>query len=142
MAKFKVYDVDFSTVKASSKGTVTTNLSAKLDLDCDFNESCMLSNIADFRDDFRKIMREAQKATRDDRWFSVQVTVATYDRTGSGPEAFKSVEFYAWCFGGYNSIDSDGVYLSPDVRYTDRSHDMYIEFKGDPFRQLADQIYR
>ena len=45
--------------------------------------------------------------------------------------------FDAWSFEGIPE-DKEGLYLSPDTRYTDMAHDIYIDFSQLLLEQLAE----
>ena len=65
---------------------------------------------------------------------TVELSVATYERA----EELKTLSYDRWVFEDVPSEGNiDGLYLSPDVRYTPQEHDIYIDLNEDLLSQLA-----
>lgn len=89
-----------------------------------------------FLRDMDMVIQEYKKCAENIIPCNVYLSVATYYK----PEDrdLETQSFDGWHFEGVPSSDDEGLYLSPDVRYTNETHDIYIDFSKPLIDQLAE----
>ena len=102
-------------------------------LEC--SEDTHFSDIVNFLNKVKKIVSKIKKIYGqygDDATYKLIFTEYVYSYT---PETGgKMVEYNRWVFENVgesvSDIDEEGIYLRPDTRYTEETHDMYISYKN------------
>lgn len=92
-----------------------------------------LKDIHSFISDIKKIYKDAARLAKDSSFISVELTVSEYQR-GSGYNLI-SKNFDRWTYEG--AAEADGIHLNPDLRYTIESHDIWLDFHGDPLEDIT-----
>lgn len=123
----KAYDIRIKTTGEKKGSRIIREESAKITIydKAPLKDSWSLSDIVEFVDGIKKVYSEAMKATKRGDFIEFEVTSSTYDETDDNRERLIQKTFDRWFFEGYND-DPDGIYLSPDVRYTNENHDLYL----------------
>ena len=94
------------------------------------DENTVLRDFIDFEDEAKQIWRTAISAAKRAALVEVELTRALYERTGDPDERLKSMDFDRWHTRELSDITTEkgeeGVYLAPDTRYTEETHDMWL----------------
>lgn len=120
------------------------------------------ASLLSFQKSANSIFREAKRLLKGGRWVDFSISVGRYEHVkqytewtpaGSLPSTLRSLSYNRWTFSGDNctasegdctvSLDSrdsdeDGLYLVADKRYTEESHDMFLPWKQDILKSLAE----
>ena len=114
----KEYEIGLTTIGSGK----TKEFVAKLTLEDDTDKS----DIINFADVIRNIYSEAIKATKRGDYIDFTVIRAVYDLSQwEITHRVDTTSFDLWNFNGYNE-SIEGIYLSPDKRYTDSTHDLWL----------------
>ena len=126
--KYYEFVLNYETVKQGIR--VDTTRSAVLKSgDSDFT----LKDIHSFISDIKKIYKDAARLAKAGAYISAELTVSEYER-GSGYNLI-SKNFDRWTYEG--AAEADGIHLNPDLRYTIESHDIWLDFHGDPLEDIT-----
>ena len=132
MKEFKNIDIAISYTKHSKNAEVSVRRKAEVS----FGADTAFSGIEGFLEDFKKVIQGYKYCVNNGIRCEVYLSSAIYDHPGSGE--LKSRSFNGWQFEGVPSCEDEGLYLSPDVRYTSECHDIYIDFSKPLLSQLAE----
>lgn len=93
--------------------------------------------MAVFIDDIRKIYKDVKRLAKVGHPVEIELTVAEYKRHGSGDHCTLSQgNFDRWEYLG--TAEADGIHLDPDGKYTEPSHDIWLDFeKFDPLHDIT-----
>lgn len=96
-----------------------------------------LKEIATFLDDVRKIYKDVKRLSKTAHHIEVELSVAEYRIHGIDGHRHSTQEnFDFWKY--YGSAEEDGIHLEADERYTEPSHDMWLDFgKFDPLNDIT-----
>lgn len=114
----KEYEIGLTTTGSGKTNQFSVTL--KLEDDTD------MSDIINFVEGLRMIYDEAIKATKRGDYIDFTVMREVYDLSQwEITHRVKITSFDVWNFKGYNE-SVEGIYLSPDTRYTDANHDLWL----------------
>ena len=131
--EFKSIGIEISYTSHSKNTEVTVHRKA----DISFGTETTFARIEGFLEDFKKIVQCYKYCAKNAVFCKVYLSCAVYDMPDS-IETLKSRSFICWQFEGVpQDGDADGMYLSPDPRYTSQEHDIYIDFSESLLSQLA-----
>lgn len=130
--EFKHISVDMTYTKTMQNGKVDVTHTAELEcsVETTFNA------ISHFLEDFKKVLQGYKHCMKTATYCKVCLSVGQYDKAES-VDTLTQTAFDSWTFEGVPSCDDEGLYLSPDVRYTDECHDIYLAFDESLLEQLA-----
>ena len=131
-SEFKV--IEISIAYAESKGNTKVDICRKAELE--LSTETTFAGIANFQKDFLSVLNSYKHCMKAATYCKVYLSIASYEQAQS-PTTLHQTGFDGWKFEGVPSIDDEGLYLSPDVRYTDEQHDIYIAFAEPTLDQLA-----
>lgn len=126
--KYYEMTLNYEVVKKGIKVDVSRSAVLKSG-DSDFT----LKDIHSFISDIKKIYKDAARLAKDGTFISVELTVSEYQR-GSGYNLI-SKNFDRWTYEG--AAEADGIHLNPDLRYTAESHDIWLDYHGDPLEDIT-----
>lgn len=121
----KCYDFALHYEEVKKGVTISVTRTAVLHCgDTDFT----LSKISEFLDDMRKIYKDVKRLAKTAHYIDVELTVAEYKRHGGNScGQLEQLNFDRWYYTG--SAENDGIHLEADTRYTEASHDMWLDFE-------------
>lgn len=129
---------------------------ARLDIDPKFmkfedSHTNIFAQIVDFQSGVNKMLRQARKLLTEGQY--VEFVISThgyedvqkhveYNQLGSYETTLNPLFFNSWSYkGSGQDVDMSsegGLYLSADTRYTNESHDIWIEWGTDIFMALKE----
>lgn len=114
-----------------------TEVSVTRKADVKFGTETTFAQIADFLEDFKKVIQGFKYCAKNGSFCKVYLSVSTY--TG-GDEAsqLKQHSFNGWKFEDTPDYECEGLYLSPDTQYTSEDHDIWIDFSEPLISQLSE----
>ena len=130
--EFKVIEISIS--YAENKGNTRVDVCRKAELE--YSLETKFAAIERFLEDFQSVLCSYKHCMKASTYCKVYLSIATYDHAQS-PTTLHQTSFDGWKFEDVPSVDDEGLYLSPDVRYTDEQHDIYIAFAEPILNQLA-----
>ncbi len=125
----KDYNIRFESNHYGPDGEfITTKIEAGLELGLETS----LADIAKFQKDAKKIFNRAVKASKAGNRYHIDLFVSKYKRVYSETGEFlrsEQIAFDAWEAESDDQDFQDGVqlYLRPDPRYTEHTHDLLIK---------------
>lgn len=133
MREFKSVVIEISYTAFGKNAKITVERKA----DIDFGTETNFDQIAKFLEDAKKVIQGYKYCVKNGVFCRVYLSSAVYEEV-EGSEGSKSRCYNGWKFEG-NPMDgdADGLYLSPDLRYTREEHDIYIDFSEPLLSQLA-----
>ena len=109
--------------------------------DLDFDVETTFSDVNEFMEDCKEIVKIYKKCAKNGTFCSVYLSCSEYEITPD-PDTLvpipESKKFNGWLFEDIPDADCEGLYLSPDLKYTPKEKDIYIEFKKPLIQQLAE----
>lgn len=124
-------ELSYKVYRKNVKVTVERKAGVEFGAETDF------AQIAEFLKDVKKVIQGFKYCAKNGVFCKVYLSSAIYDVV-DGPESLKSRSFNGWQFEDVPmSGDGEGMYLSPDTRYTVESHDIWIDFAQPLLGQLA-----
>lgn len=130
--EFKSIEITITYTKTNRNTEVEVKHKAELE----YSLETRFSSIERFLEDFKKVLNGYKHCMKNATYCQVYLSVATYDHA-QGPATLQQTSFDGWKFEDVPSVDDEGLYLSPDVRYTNEQHDMFIAFAEPILSQLA-----
>lgn len=118
-----------------SKGTEEHTWNDKATLEC--SEETNFSDIVNFLDKIKKIVSRVKKVYGkfgEDARYNLSFTEYVYSHNDNGG---KMVEYDRWESVRNGDVNEEGIYFTPDTRYTEETRDMYIGYA----KPLEDLIY-
>lgn len=110
------------------KNGVSITIERKADLELGVYTS--FDDILRFESDVKKILNAVKKAYRNGDYIEVDLCVANYqtDYHDDGGFDNKQLTFDRWYYEGLQD-NEDGLHLNADERYTEPSHDLWLDYK-------------
>lgn len=130
--EFKAIEISIEYTK--TKRNCQVDIKQKAEVEFGINTS--FASIERFIDDFNNVLSAYKHCAGSSTYCKVYLSVATYDQAGNY-KTMRQNSFKGWYFNGIPSADDEGLYLSPDIKYTEESHDIYIAFDQSLMNQLA-----
>ena len=130
--EFKSIEITISYTKTKRNTQVEVRHNAELE----YSLETTFAAIERFLEDFKTVLSGYKHCMKTTTYCKVYLSVATYDQAQS-PVTLHQTGFDGWKFEDVPCVDDEGLYLSPDVRYTNEQHDMYIAFAEPILSQLA-----
>lgn len=130
---------EFKSIEISIEYTKTKRncqVDVKQKAEVEFGINTVFASVEHFLRDFNKVLNGYKHCAESNTYCKVYLSVATYDQAGNY-KTMKQTSFRGWYFDGVPSMDDEGLYLSPDTKYTEESHDIYIVFAESLLKQLA-----
>lgn len=126
--------IDISIAYTESKGNTKVDVCRRAELE--LSKETTFADIARFQKDFLSVLNSYKHCMKAATYCKVYLSGASYEQA-QNPTTLHQIGFDGWKFEGVPSIDDEGLYLSPDVRYTDEQHDIYIAFAEPTLERLA-----
>lgn len=120
----KSYEFEITVTKDVRNGSITIQRKAQLVLD----DSCLFHTILLFVEDFRKALSEAKKAAKKKEYVTAEFFISSYSGWEEEGKILKQKSFDCWRFEGYLE-EEDGLYLPPDLRYTEATKDIWLDYE-------------
>ena len=130
--EFKTIEITITYTKTNHNTEVEVKHKAELE----YSLETTFASIERFLEDFKKVLNGYKHCMKNATYCQVYLSVATYDHAQSY-ESLHQTSFDGWKFEDVPSVDDEGLYLAPDVRYTNEQHDMFIAFAEPILSQLA-----
>lgn len=130
--EFKVIELSISYTE--SKGNTKVDVCRKAELE--YSLETTFAGIAHFLEDFQSVLNSYKHCMKAATYCKIYLSIATYDQARS-PLTLHQTGFDGWKFEGVPCANDEGLYLTPDVRYTNEQHDIYIAFAEPILDQLA-----
>ena len=130
--EFKSISIEMSYTKTMRNCQVEVTRKAELEL----STETTFTAISHFLEDFKKVLQGYKHCMKAATYCNVYLSVGQYDKTES-IDTMTQTSFDGWKFEGVPSCDDEGLYLSPDERYTNECHDIYLDFGEPLLEQLA-----
>lgn len=132
--EFKCVEIDISYKKIGKNVEVAVERKASIN----FGVETTFADMNGFLDDVKKVIQGYKYCVKNGVFCRVYLSSAVYERV-DGPEYLKSQSFNGWRFEGVpEDGDAEGLYLSPDPKYTNEEHDIYIDLFKPLLSQLAE----
>ncbi len=117
---------DFTLHYEEIKKGVTISITRTAKLECG-DSNFTLSKISEFLNDIRKIYRDVKRLSKTAHHIDVELTVSEYKKHGNDLHGqLEQLNFDRWYYIG--SAECDGIHLEADERYTELTHDMWLDF--------------
>lgn len=113
--------INYSVVGRNTKSDFLTTATLELGIETKF------SDIQRFLGDLKDILNVHKACANNGTYCHVYVSDAVYS-CAQNPETMHNESFDGWKFDGIPSLEDEGLYLSPDTRYTEETRDMYIAY--------------
>ena len=126
----KSYEMNLE-VSAFKNGVATTE---KQSAEINLSDDTRFESILDFMDSVKAVWKRARKAIKSGDRITMEVIVSTYEGWSNPDEKLRQTSFDRW-YCTEEGQDDEGIYLRPDIRYTDAYRDMYLG--KDVLRGLA-----
>ena len=130
--EFKIIELSISYTE--SKGNAKVDVCRKAELE--LSTETTFAGISQFQKDIQSVLNSYKHCMKAATYCKVYLSIATYDQA-QNPTTLHQTSFDGWKFEDVPSVDDEGLYLSPDVRYTNEQHDIYIAFAEPIIDQLA-----
>lgn len=130
--EFKSIEITITYTKTNRNTKVNVSLTAALE----YSLETKFADIERFLEDFKKVLNGYKHCMKTATYCAVYLSIATYDQA-QHYTTMQQNSFDGWKFEDVPSVDDEGLYLSPDVRYTNEQHDMFITFAEPILSQLA-----
>ena len=111
--------INYSIVGRNTKSDFLTTAALELSVETKF------SDIQRFLGDLKDILNVHKACASNGTYCHVYLSDSIYEQDN---ETVHSKSFDAWKFDGIPSLDDEGLYLSPDTKYTEETRDMYISY--------------
>lgn len=112
----------------------------------------IFSKLLEFQNGANKILRLTRKLLMEGNYVEFCVSTHSYEDVpeyeavascGSYKSTLNPLYYNEWYYKGHGedtdmSLEEGGLYLTPDTRYTEESHDMYIKWTDDIFSALGE----
>lgn len=126
--------IEISIEYTNTKRNCQADIKQKAEVE--FGVNTVFASIERFMDDFNKVLSAYKHCAESNTYCKVYLSVAAYDQAGNY-QTTRQNSFRGWFFEGTPNADDEGLYLSPDIKYTEESHDIYIAFDKSLLNQLA-----
>ena len=130
--EFKSIEMSISYTKSSRNCKMDVTQKAEIK----FSIETMFSSIERFVEDVKKIIIAYKYCAQSGTYCRIYLSASQYENAESH-ETLKQKLFNSWYFDGVPSVDDEGIYLSPDLKYTDETKDIYISYNDSLLTQLA-----
>lgn len=134
MKEFKSIGIRINYQQTSKNVEVTVDRKAEMD----FGTETTFSQVEGFLKDFHKVIQSYKHCVKNGIFCKVYLSSAVYEMPGDAG-TLHSRSFNGWQYEGVPMDgDAEGLYLSPDTRYTNEEHDIYIDLSKPLLSQLAE----
>lgn len=130
--EFKV--IELSIFYSESRRNTKVDVYRKAELE--YSLETKFAAIEQFLTDFQSVLNSYKHCMKAATYCKVYLSVATYDHAQEHTTLHQT-GFDGWEFEGVPNVDDEGLYLTPDVHYTNEQHDIYIAFAEPILNQLA-----
>lgn len=132
--EFKQIAITIGFTKAKRNTEIKVTRCAELE----YSIETTFESIERFLEDFKKVLKMYKNCAKEGTFCSVYLSVSTFQVTRNS-EFITQTNFDGWKYEGNPNLDADenGLYLSPDLKYTEAERDIFIDFSESIISQLA-----
>lgn len=117
----KCFRINLQVVESKKGERVEKTYETELKVQDEMN----FSDIVDFIEDVKNIWKRAMNAVKRGNWMELDVIVSFYDNWMTGKKLVQK-SFDRWVSAPVECQDETGIYLRPDVNFTEPERDMYL----------------